>query len=68
MSETWSNNISLMITQVATWLDEVLSSVSTKLEHAATQFPEFITDRIAALHVCPLYTCAQLESGSLYWW
>ncbi|XP_076437649.1 E3 ubiquitin-protein ligase UBR5-like [Babylonia areolata] len=54
--------------KVATWLDETLSSVSSKLEHPAQLFAEFQTDRIAALHVCPLYTCAQLESGALYWW
>lgn len=54
--------------QVASWLDEVLSCVSSKLEHPAQVFAEFQTDRIAALHVCPLYTCAQLESGALYWW
>jgi E3 ubiquitin-protein ligase EDD1 len=42
--------------------------VSSKIEHAAQQFSEFLTDRIAALHICPLYTCAQLESGALYWW
>lgn len=54
--------------KVATWLDDTLSSVSSKLEHPAQLFSEFSTDHVAALHVCPLYTCAQLESGALYWW
>ncbi|KAK6960404.1 E3 ubiquitin-protein ligase UBR5 [Biomphalaria glabrata] len=54
--------------KVATWLDESLNSVATKLEHTAQQFPEFQSDSIVSLHTCSLYTCARLESGALYWW
>ncbi|KAL8591738.1 hypothetical protein ACOMHN_032280 [Nucella lapillus] len=54
--------------KVATWLDESLCSVSSRLEHPAQLFAEFQTDRVAELHVCPLYTCALLDSGALYWW
>ncbi|KAK5646050.1 hypothetical protein RI129_004514 [Pyrocoelia pectoralis] len=54
--------------KVATWLDELLTPASTKLEHTAQSYTEFQTDRISSLHTCPLYTVARLESGSLYWW
>lgn len=54
--------------KVATWLDELLTPASTKLEHAAQAYTEFQTDRIYTLHTCPLYTVARLESGALYWW
>ncbi|XP_049822850.1 E3 ubiquitin-protein ligase UBR5 isoform X3 [Aethina tumida] len=54
--------------KVATWLDELLAPASTKLEHAAQAYTEFQTDKIVALHTCPLYTVARLDSGSLYWW
>ncbi|XP_060518971.1 E3 ubiquitin-protein ligase UBR5 isoform X3 [Cylas formicarius] len=54
--------------KVATWLDELLSPASNKLEHAAQSYTEFQSDRITALHTCPLYTVARLESGALYWW
>ncbi|XP_033727140.1 E3 ubiquitin-protein ligase UBR5-like isoform X1 [Pecten maximus] len=54
--------------KVATWVDETLNTVSSKLEHVAQTFPEFTTDKIVSLHTCSLYTCARLESGALYWW
>ncbi|CAG9834089.1 unnamed protein product [Diabrotica balteata] len=54
--------------KVATWLDELLAPASSKLEHAAQAYTEFQTDKIIALHTCPLYTVARLDSGSLYWW
>ncbi|CAH0557316.1 unnamed protein product [Brassicogethes aeneus] len=54
--------------KVATWLDELLTTASSKLEHAAQAYTEFQTDKIVALHTCPLYTVARLDSGSLYWW
>ncbi|KAI0232893.1 E3 ubiquitin-protein ligase UBR5 [Lamellibrachia satsuma] len=53
---------------VATWVDEVLSNVSAKLDHSAQSVPEFHTDKVVSLHTCTLYTCARLESGALYWW
>lgn len=56
------------MSQVATWVDETLNSVASKLEHAAQQFVEFQGDKIMSLHTCWLFTCARLESGALYWW
>ncbi|XP_029594233.1 E3 ubiquitin-protein ligase UBR5-like isoform X2 [Salmo trutta] len=53
--------------KVATWMDDTLSSVASKLEHSAQAYPELQGERIMSLHCCALYTCAQLES-SLYWW
>ncbi|XP_054724980.1 E3 ubiquitin-protein ligase UBR5-like isoform X2 [Uloborus diversus] len=52
----------------ATWLDETLSAVSSKLEHAAQVFSEFQMEKITSLHVCSLYSCVRLESGAIYWW
>ncbi|XP_060590431.1 E3 ubiquitin-protein ligase UBR5-like [Ruditapes philippinarum] len=54
--------------KVATWVDDTLNMVASKLEHSAQTFQEFLTDKIASLHTCSLYTCARLESGALYWW
>ncbi|XP_035208848.1 E3 ubiquitin-protein ligase UBR5-like isoform X3 [Stegodyphus dumicola] len=52
----------------ATWLDETLAMVSSKLEHPAQIFPEFQQEKITSLHVCSLYSCVRLESGTIYWW
>ena len=49
-------------------MDESLSQVANKLEQAAQVFNEFSNDHIAKLYMCNLYTCAQLESGTLFWW
>ncbi|XP_066269411.1 E3 ubiquitin-protein ligase UBR5-like [Branchiostoma lanceolatum] len=54
--------------KVATWVDETLSSVATKLEHPAQVFLEFQGERMSAIYTCSLYTCVHLESGGLYWW
>ncbi|XP_064596947.1 E3 ubiquitin-protein ligase UBR5-like isoform X2 [Liolophura sinensis] len=54
--------------KVATWVDDALNIVASKLEHSAQSFSEFQSERILSLHVCSLFTCARLESGALYWW
>ena len=57
--------------KVATWMDESVSHVCSKLEHGATSFSnEFQqNDRIASLHTCVLYTAVRLEnSGHVFWW
>ncbi|XP_068992895.1 E3 ubiquitin-protein ligase UBR5 isoform X2 [Neodiprion pinetum] len=54
--------------KVATWLDDLLGHVASRLEHPAQAFTEFTLDRIVSLHTCALYTVARLESGGLYWW
>ncbi|MGH0149004.1 UNVERIFIED_CONTAM: hypothetical protein FKN15_044615 [Acipenser sinensis] len=56
-----------LISQVATWVDDTLSTVASKLEHSTQTFPELQGERIVSLHCCALYTCAQLEN-CLYWW
>ncbi|KAK1896054.1 E3 ubiquitin-protein ligase UBR5 [Dissostichus eleginoides] len=53
--------------KVATWVDDTLSTVASKLEHSAQAFPELQGERMVSLHCCALYTCVQLEN-SLYWW
>ncbi|GBL96595.1 E3 ubiquitin-protein ligase UBR5 [Araneus ventricosus] len=52
----------------ATWLDESLAAVSSKLEHPAQVFPEFQQEKITSLYVCSLFSCVRLESGAIYWW
>ncbi|XP_071034360.1 E3 ubiquitin-protein ligase UBR5 isoform X5 [Parasteatoda tepidariorum] len=52
----------------ATWLDDSLSLISSKLDHSAQVFPEFQLEKIVSLHVCSLYSCVCLESGAIYWW
>ena len=54
--------------KVATWFDESICHVCTKLEHPATLYPEFANDKITSLHTCVLYTAVRLESGAIYWW
>lgn len=55
------------VVQVATWVDDTLSSMASKLEHSAQAFPELQGERMVSLQCCALYTCVQLEN-SLYWW
>lgn len=49
--------------KVATWLDELVGHVASRLEHPAQTFTEFTLDKIVSLHTCALYTVAKLESG-----
>lgn len=56
--------------KIATWIDESIMPVASKLEHPAQSFPEFSStkDKIASLYCCSLYTCVRLENGHIYWW
>ena len=54
--------------KIATWFDESVSHVCGKLEHPATLYPEFQSDKIISLHTCILFTAVRLESGAIYWW
>lgn len=54
--------------RVATWMDELLGYAGSKLEHAATTFPEFSCEKIESLYTCNLYTVARTEGNNLYWW
>ena len=54
--------------KIATWYDESVNHVCGKLEHPATMYPDFQSDKIVSLHTCVLFTAVRLESGSIYWW
>ncbi|KAL9891475.1 E3 ubiquitin-protein ligase hyd isoform X1 [Glossina fuscipes] len=54
--------------RVATWMDEQLGYIGTKLEHASILFSEFIMDPIASVNVCSLYTAVRTENNNVYWW
>ncbi|KAG4078397.1 hypothetical protein HA402_013107 [Bradysia odoriphaga] len=54
--------------RVATWMDEMLGSAGSKLEHPATSFQEFSVEKIVSLYTCTLYTVARMDSGGLFWW
>ena len=54
--------------KVATWMDETLADVASRLEQPAQAYTEFQNDRIVSVHTCQLYTCVWCESGALYWW
>lgn len=54
--------------KIATWLDETLADVASKLEQPAQTAPELANERIVSLHTCQLYSLAWCESGALYWW
>lgn len=54
--------------QVATWLDQCVSSVSSRLEHPATAFPELAGEGISQLLVCELFTAVSTDSGKIFWW
>ena len=60
--------VPLLSFKIATWLDETLSAVAFKLEHPAQLFAEFRNQTVTGLHVCDLYSCVQLNNGSLFWW
>lgn len=49
-------------------MDELLGHAGNKLEHGATTFPEFASEKIQSLYTCTLYTVAQTEGSNLYWW
>ncbi|XP_015788176.1 E3 ubiquitin-protein ligase UBR5 [Tetranychus urticae] len=56
--------------KLATWIDESIVPVASKLEHPATNFfSDFqMAEKILSLHVCSLYSCVRLDNGTLYWW
>ena len=56
--------------KVATWFDESISHVCSKLEHPATLYPEFANDKIISLHTCVLYTgtVSQVLTESIPFW
>lgn len=54
--------------RVATWMDELLGNSGNKLEHVATSFLEFASEKIHSLYTCTLYTVVRTENNGLYWW
>lgn len=56
--------------KLATWMDEIILPVASKLEQPAHAFyPNYqYGDPIVSLHVCSLYSCVRLKSGSVHWW
>lgn len=65
--------------KVATWIDESISPITTKLEHPATlitidpSYPATGSNshssiRITSLHVSSFMSCVQLSNGGIYWW
>uniref|UniRef100_A0A0K2U4A3 E3 ubiquitin-protein ligase UBR5 n=1 Tax=Lepeophtheirus salmonis TaxID=72036 RepID=A0A0K2U4A3_LEPSM len=54
--------------KVATFMDESVAHVCSKLEQPAYYHSEFHNEKIISLHTCILYTVVRMESGALYWW
>jgi E3 ubiquitin-protein ligase EDD1 len=54
--------------KVATFYDEGVNHVCSRLEHAASLFSEFGENKIVSLHTCVLYTAVRLEAGTIFWW
>ena len=68
--------------KIASWMDETISIVASKLEHAAQGFDSHqfqssgssslqmmsMGEKVLSLHVCSLYTSVRLDSGSIFWW
>jgi len=55
--------------KVATWLDESISHVASRLEHSTTAFHDvFQGHKITKLITCNLYTVAVTDCNSVYWW
>ena len=55
--------------KVATWVDESISHVASRLEHSAQAFQEILQgQRVTQLVTCNLYSLARTESNSLFWW
>ena len=55
--------------RLATFIDDSLSPIASKLEHSIHLFPDFPNnEKIISLHVSSLLSCVRLDSGSIYWW
>uniref|UniRef100_A0A1I8HVS9 WD_REPEATS_REGION domain-containing protein n=1 Tax=Macrostomum lignano TaxID=282301 RepID=A0A1I8HVS9_9PLAT len=54
--------------RVATFMDEALAPVASRLEHPAHLFPDFQTDRVVSIYCSSLLTAAKCASGDIYWW
>lgn len=56
--------------QVATWLDETIAPLASRLEHPLTNFEADLAtgDHIVGLHSASQVTVAHTSSGHVYWW
>eukprot|EP00096_Caligus_rogercresseyi_P012405 TRINITY_DN5185_c0_g1_i1.p1 TRINITY_DN5185_c0_g1~~TRINITY_DN5185_c0_g1_i1.p1 ORF type:complete len:2971 (-),score=851.59 TRINITY_DN5185_c0_g1_i1:151-9063(-) len=54
--------------KVATFMDESVAHVCSKLEQSAYYHSEFNNEKIISLHTCILYTVVRMESGAIFWW
>lgn len=54
--------------RVATWMDELLGTAGTKLEHNNVLSHDMGSDKISNVYTCALYTVVKTENNSLFWW
>ena len=55
--------------KIATWMDESIAHVSSRLEHGTGTFSDtFQGQKLTQLYVCNLYSLVRTDSNSLYWW
>ncbi|CAL8144298.1 unnamed protein product [Orchesella dallaii] len=55
--------------KVATWMDESIAHVSSRLEHGSAAFHDsFQNQKFTQLFVCNLYSLIRTENNHLYWW
>lgn len=54
--------------KIATFVDDTLIPVASKLEQPAFSFAEFQGDKVVTVSTSSLFSCAWLESGHIYWW
>ncbi|XP_067616130.1 E3 ubiquitin-protein ligase hyd isoform X2 [Eurosta solidaginis] len=54
--------------RVATWMDDQLGYLGSKLEHSTIMFTEFVMDPIVSINVCTIYTAVRTENDNVYWW
>ncbi|XP_071854621.1 E3 ubiquitin-protein ligase UBR5-like isoform X3 [Apostichopus japonicus] len=69
ISSCYEKTILLMDSgKIATFVDDTLIPVASKLEQPALSFGEFQGDKIVRVSTSSLFSCAWLESGHIYWW
>lgn len=55
--------------KVATWMDESVVHVASKLEHPAQSFSESLQgQKFSKLFVCNLFSLGRTDSNCLFWW
>ncbi|CAG2112429.1 unnamed protein product, partial [Medioppia subpectinata] len=56
--------------KVATFMDDSVSPISSKLEHSLVSLPDTVSSdtKIISIHVSSLLSCVRLDTGAMYWW